>query len=184
MKNNQTIDILPKSAVRIQREKENTPREAKTAPNKNPANHKKERTKSDMLRWYLKENKGWKNLVTILKLLSPFLSFVRSIVQNSKQEYIIGTINHIAWILYSKTRTISSVFVYFYDFCKLCRFLCQHHYVNPLGLHSRFLYHFQLFCEILGKYKRQTTIYWSCNFSCTLSASGKFYLPDAGFCSC
>ena len=58
VKNNQTIDILPKSAVRIQREKENTPREAKTAPNRNPANHKKERTKSDMLRWNLEKNKG------------------------------------------------------------------------------------------------------------------------------
>ncbi len=89
-------------------------------------------------------------------------------------------VHHIASILYSKFHKISRSFVYFYNLCKLCRFLCQHHYVNCSNYVIYSIYHFQLFCKILRSLAPSNTKYSFCKFSCILPIVGKFGLPTIG----
>ena len=54
-------------------------------------------------------------------------------------------------------------------FCKLCRFLCQHYYVNSRNYKDAFLYHFQLLGNILRLRISNHTKYWFCRKSCAVN---------------
>ena len=68
------------------------------------------------------------NWLTYSLLSHPILSEINP-AYFKQREYINRNITF-AWILYSKGNEISSYFGHFYDFCRLCPFLCKHHYVN------------------------------------------------------
>ena len=55
-------------------------------------------------------------------------------------------------------------------------YLCQHFYVNLGNWGHVFLYHFQLFVNILRQKCVLCTKYWFCNFTCKTNMAGKFCL--------
>ena len=61
--------------------------------------------------------------------------------------------------------------------------LCLHNYVNFVAAVCIFLYHFQLFLNILRLERTFYTKYSSCKKACKIYMVGKYHLPTTDICT-